>query len=122
MRTRFLAAVLIAALHLVPAAVMADEEKLDSRDLRDVLVLGGYGAAAGAGAGMVLWPLTGRPSSLVTGAGTGFILGVLVGVYHVTHRDDPTNPFSGALAGMDVQLPRSGQAGRPVSIQLSWRF
>ncbi|MEN9722664.1 MAG: hypothetical protein RJB38_650 [Pseudomonadota bacterium] len=84
----------MAALVLVPVGwAQAEDGSWDRESRRQVFVMSGYGAALGAAAGAALWPVSGKTSTLLVGAGTGLVLGVVAGVYHVTHRNDPQNPF-----------------------------
>jgi len=83
--------------------------------LRPVWRLGALGALAGAGTGLVVWPISKRFNSVVVGCGVGAVLGAAVGVYDVVYRDDPENP----LAGIGVSLPGSET---PLSLTYQVRF
>ncbi len=95
----------------------AEDEDLDSRHVRTVFRLGTLGAAAGAGAGLVMWPVSGRVNTLFVGAGVGFVVGTLAGLYHVNNENDPQNP----LRALGLSLPMPGEAeASPVVV--SWQF
>ena len=74
------------------------------RDVRAVLTTSAYGAVIGAAAGLATWPLSGSSRSVFIGASVGLYLGIVAGVYFITHRDDPQNP----MAGEPVPPPRLG--------------
>jgi hypothetical protein len=114
---RFIASVLVITALLASSPVRAEDEDLDSRHVRTVFRLGALGAAAGAGAGLVMWPISRRVNTLFVGAGVGLVLGTLAGIYHVNNEDDPQNP----LRRLGLSLPMPGEAETsPVAV--SWQF
>ncbi len=90
----FFALSIWATVALAPASSWA----LD-RDTGAVLTLGGYGIAGGAVLGLISLPLTQNVRSIFVGTSVGLYLGLLVGFYHVMHRDDPENPLHSEVAG-----------------------
>jgi hypothetical protein len=72
-----------------PAAAM-------SRDVRSVIVTGAYGALGGTAIGLVLYPVTHSARGVFIGTSVGLYLGIIAGLYHIHHRDDPMNPLAGA--------------------------
>jgi hypothetical protein len=116
---RLVVVLLVAGLALGSTSVRAEDEDLDSRHVRTVFRLGTLGATAGAGAGLVMWPISGRVNTLFVGAGVGFVIGALAGIYHVNHEDDPQNP----LRGVGLSLPIPGEAGAsPVAVTWQLEF
>jgi hypothetical protein len=63
------------------------------RDLRAVLVAGGYGVLGGTVLGLASYPLTRDTRSIFIGTSVGLYLGLLVGIYFVIDRDSPGNPL-----------------------------
>ena len=104
---------------VIPRRVLAEDLEFGSRQFGRLLLLSGYGAAAGMGAGLILWPVSGRINTVFLGTGVGFIMGSIAGVYHVTHGDDPQNPFTNI--GVVAPVP-GGREGSPVALTYEWRF
>lgn len=73
------------------------EARAMSRDVKAVLITGLYGIAAGTALGLISWPMTGSSRAVFIGSSIGMYLGVGTGIYFITHRDDPGNPFAAAL-------------------------
>ncbi len=65
-----------------------------SRDVRTVLTVGLYGIAAGSLLGALALPATQDVKSIFIGSSVGLYLGLIIGIYHVNHRDDPQNPLN----------------------------
>ena len=63
------------------------------RDVRAVLVAGGYGLLAGTALGLVSYPLTRDTRSIFIGTSVGLYLGLIAGIYYINNRDDPGNPL-----------------------------
>ena len=108
----FSVVLLISSMAPAPARAM-------DRDLRDVLVIGLYGAVAGTVLGLVSFPLTGQAKSIFIGSSAGLYLGLVAGVYYISYRDDPTNPLNPQnlpSARQDYEAPRSSMvaAQRPL--------
>ena len=61
------------------------------RDLRSVLVGGGYGLLGGTLVGLVSYPLTRDARSIFIGSSVGLYLGLVVGAYNAIDRDSPGN-------------------------------
>lgn len=114
---RLISFLLVITALVASSPVRAEDEDLDSRHVRTVFRLGAFGAAAGAGAGLVMWPISGRVNTLFVGAGVGFVVGTLAGIYHVNNEDDPQNP----LRRIGLVLPMPGEAvASPLAV--SWQF
>ncbi|NDD91783.1 hypothetical protein EBZ37_06835 [bacterium] len=109
---------LMAVSLLVTGLAEASDPELDSRPVYQVLTLASAGAAAGLGAGLVLWPISGRFNTVPVGLGVGACLGVAVGLFHVTHADDPQNP----LVALGVDLPQGVGERSPVALSYTLRF
>lgn len=43
--------------------------------------------------GIVAWPLTGQGKSIFLGSSIGLYLGMIAGIYHISNKDNPENPF-----------------------------
>lgn len=65
-----------------------------SNDVKAVFTTGAYGAAAGTVLGLAAFPFidTGV-RTIFMGTSAGLALGLVVGIFHVTHKDDPDNPL-----------------------------
>src|SRR5579885_2654351 len=63
------------------------------RDMKSILVGGGYGLLGGTALGLASYPLTRDPRSIWIGTSVGLYLGILIGVYNAISRDDPGNPL-----------------------------
>lgn len=93
-----------------------------SDDVRTVMVAATYGAAAGTAAGLVSFPVSGEARNIVIGTSLGLYLGIIAGVYHMTHRYDPENPFQeplppvppGERAPLQDDLKRGAQGILPL--------
>ncbi|MBU6374505.1 MAG: hypothetical protein KGQ59_00770 [Bdellovibrionales bacterium] len=96
----------------------ASDSELDSQPVYDVLAFASTGAMIGLGAGLVLWPISRRFNTVPVGLGVGACLGAAVGLYHVTHTDDPQNPF----LGLNLDVPRGTGATAPVVLSYTLRF
>lgn len=59
------------------------------RDVRRVLVAGGYGMAAGTVLGALSVPFTQNVRTMFVGTSLGLYLGLVVGVYYVLDQDNP---------------------------------
>src|SRR4051812_22684120 len=79
----FLALQLSIALPLAPTAKAMD------RDVQTVLTTSLYGMAVGTGLGLVSYPFAQSSRAIFIGTVVGLYLGAIVGIYHVSHRDDP---------------------------------
>src|SRR3954466_11452280 len=90
---------------ITPQPVMA----LD-RNVRSVLVGGGYGLLGGTLVGLLSYPLTRDARSIFIGSSVGLYLGIIVGVYNASERDNPDNPLRSQVdaiagtSGLDVDL------------------
>ena len=102
-RSNFGAALFFALALQLGAAPAA--RALDS-DFRVVTNAGLYGLAAGTVAGLVSGAVSGQGRNVLIGSSVGLYLGLAVGVYHITHRDDPGNPLRYAKsAAAEENLP-----------------
>src|SRR3954469_16001642 len=87
-RGKFFAAFFLLFASVLPRPVMA----LD-RDVRSVLVGGGYGLLGGTLVGLVSYPLTRDARSIFIGSSVGLYLGIMVGAYNAIDRGNPDNPL-----------------------------
>jgi hypothetical protein len=96
-----------------PAAAM-------DRDVRSVLVGGGYGLLGGAVLGLVAYPITQNPRSIAVGTSIGLYLGLALGFYYVWERDNPENPLR-PDASLEIRAARVGpdELPRPL-VQAEW--
>lgn len=69
------------------------------RDVRSVLRTSAYGALAGTALGVVSLPATKSVRGVFIGTSLGLYLGIAIGIYHITHRDDPGNPLNRGRRG-----------------------
>jgi hypothetical protein len=72
------------------------------RDVRAVLAGGAYGLVGGTALGLASYPFTQRTRNIFVGTSIGLYLGLVVGFYHVWHRDDPENPLRVDAGGVDA--------------------
>src|SRR5579885_1112657 len=82
------------------------------RDLRSVLVGGGYGLLGGTALGLASYPLTRDARSIWIGSSVGLYLGIVIGVYNAIARDDPGNPLRG-----EADRPGEPGSGAPPSAE-----
>lgn len=64
-----------------------------NRDVKAVIITGGYGILGGTVLGLASVPFTRDARSIFIGSSVGLYLGIAVGVFYVMHRDDPDNPL-----------------------------
>lgn len=89
--------------------IPARAEAMD-RDLRSVLVAGGYGMVAGTVAGALTLPITQNARTMFVGTSLGLYLGIVVGIYYVLDKDNPLRlrpeerPSRGELRFTDQEL------------------
>lgn len=91
------------------------------RDSRTMLKAGGYGLLAGTAVGLLTWPVSKTSRSVFIGSSIGLYLGLAVGIYHITHRDDPSNPLradSGPIPPAPAALAPGGS--EPAILDLRW--
>ncbi len=63
------------------------------KNIQRVLILGGYGLAAGTLVGAITIPLTQDVRSMFIGSSVGMYLGAVVGIFYVFTRTDKDNPI-----------------------------
>lgn len=112
-------------------ALPAPSAQALDRDSRTVLKAGTYGILAGTAVGLLTWPVSQTNRSVFIGSSMGLYLGLAVGIYHITHRDDPSNPLreSADARGETDELsssilsegPAAGVTGPgPAILELRW--
>lgn len=62
-------------------------------DQRAVMTGGLYGAIAGTLVGLITLPVSQSGRNVFVGTSVGLYLGMVAGLYHIHHRDDPSNPL-----------------------------
>ena len=85
---KLLLALSLATAMITPRPVMAID-----RDVKSVLVGGGYGLLGGTVIGLLSYPLTRDSRSIFIGSSVGLYLGIVVGAYNAIDRDNPSNPL-----------------------------
>jgi hypothetical protein len=99
---------------------------------KDVLIVGTtslYGMAAGTVLGLASLPAHQSVRGVFQGTSLGLYIGIIVGLYHLQHQDDPENPLrlsqssfsgSGHQSRMEDEVAAiSASSGYPLSPQLS---
>lgn len=91
---------------LVGAANAPEALALD-RDVKTVLIAGGYGLAGGTIVGLATLPIHQDVKGIFVGSSIGLYVGVVVGIFHVFNRKDPQNPLSEktAFAPLNIHEP-----------------
>src|SRR5262245_35933188 len=79
-------AVIIAAVSATPAHAV-------TREVRNVFTTTVYGIGGGTILGLISYPFTRDPKTIFMGSSIGGYLGFAIGIYHISHRDDPGNPL-----------------------------
>lgn len=74
------------------------------RDTRSVIVAGVYGIGLGTAAGLASYPIHKSGRAIFMGTSIGLYLGIAAGIYHVTHRYDPGNPFGRPRSEVPVEV------------------
>src|SRR5687767_13102576 len=64
-------------------------------NVRTVIVAGIYGTLIGTGMGLISYPFTKNVRGIFVGSSIGLYLGIIAGIYHIEHREDPGNPLRG---------------------------
>ncbi|OFZ79238.1 MAG: hypothetical protein A2583_01120 [Bdellovibrionales bacterium RIFOXYD1_FULL_53_11] len=87
----------------VSGALVPGQAHALHKDVKAVIILAAYGAVGGTAMGAVAYPFTSRFRTVLMGTSIGLYLGIAAGVYHISHRDDPGNPFNqhGPVASMN---------------------
>ncbi len=81
------------ALSLVLGSFVPRRAQAMDRDLRSILVGGGYGLLGGTALGLASYPLTRDTRSIWIGSSVGLYLGLVIGIYNAISREDPGNPL-----------------------------
>jgi hypothetical protein len=84
----------LSATALVPARAWA----LD-REVKSVLVAGGYGMVLGTMAGALSVPFTRNARTMFVGTSLGLYLGLVIGIYYVLDKDNPLRLKPGERQG-----------------------
>lgn len=93
------------------------------RDVRSVIVAGGYGILGGTILGLASYPLTRDGRSVFIGSSVGLYLGIIAGIYYVMDRDNPENPLRARELTDLPRLASSPGEASPVPPPLvSFRF
>src|SRR3954470_6605564 len=101
------------ALSLMVAAIIPRPVMAIDRDLRSVLIGGGYGLLGGTVLGLASWPLTRDTRSIFIGSSVGLYLGIAVGIYYALERDNPENPLRADAAADPGFAPGAAVAPLP---------
>lgn len=88
-------AALAVVLSLFQGVPAHEAQASTGRDVRTMLYASGYGVLGGTAMGLVSLPFHRSTKGVYLGSLLGLGLGLMVGAYHVTHRDDPGNPLRG---------------------------
>jgi hypothetical protein len=62
-------------------------------DVRSVIVSGEFGLLGGAAIGLATLPFTGSLRNVFIGSSVGLWLGIAVGFYYISNRNNPDNPL-----------------------------
>ncbi|HLE00907.1 MAG TPA: hypothetical protein VJB59_11640 [Bdellovibrionota bacterium] len=82
-------AFLISLVSLVLAnALLPVQARAIDRDVRSVLVAGGYGILGGTVLGLAAFPFTRDGRSIAVGTSIGLYLGIAAGFYYISHREE----------------------------------
>lgn len=87
-------AVFFRALSILTIFLASTQSQAMDRDLRALITFGQYGLLGGTVVGLATVPFTHGIRSMFLGSSIGLYMGIAAGVYHITHRDDPGNPFN----------------------------
>jgi hypothetical protein len=88
------------ALGLIASLFCSTRSYAIDSDTRAVIKTGAYGLLGGAALGAAILPLTDSGArSVFIGASVGLYLGIIVGIYYITHKDDPDVPFRVSQSG-----------------------
>jgi hypothetical protein len=90
---KFLVAMTLVLSGMAAVVVSSPSAQAMDSNVRAVLVAGGYGIAGGTLLGLATLPLSQDSRSVFIGSSVGLYLGVAVGLYFISHRDDPDNPL-----------------------------
>jgi hypothetical protein len=106
------------------AVVIPRPARAMDKDVRSVLVGGGYGLLGGTLLGLASYPLTRDARSVWIGSSVGLYLGLVVGIYYAIDRNNPENPLktqvsqaepagsgSGSGSGSNANAGGSGGGG-----------
>ena len=99
-----------AALAVIPEARAWDQDK------RTIVTTSAYGIVLGALAGLITLPIHGKPRTVAQGASAGLFLGIVVGLYHNSHRYDPSNPLKASSESPAFAVPDLPEA----PLQVHW--
>jgi hypothetical protein len=102
----------IAVLSLLIASFSARPAHALDRDARAIFVASGYGILLGTALGLVALPTTKSAKAVFVGSSLGLYLGLAVGIYHITHRDDPENPFRAERGRTLLHQPHGRRSGK----------
>ena len=72
---------------------LASQDRGIKSNVSTVITGGAYGLLAGTVSGLVTWPIYQSDRAIAIAAVIGMYLGLVVGVYYITSRDDPQNPL-----------------------------
>ncbi|MBC7693728.1 MAG: hypothetical protein H7222_18325 [Methylotenera sp.] len=93
--SRLLLILLLPCIFLNSRSALAAEGAGPRRsNFRSVVTIAGYGAVAGTLVGLGTYPFSKSTRAIFIGTSVGLYLGIVAGIYHITHRDDPENPFN----------------------------
>ena len=83
------------------------------RDVKSVIVAGEYGLVGGTILGLATVPFSQNIRTIFIGSSAGLYLGIAVGFYYITHRDDPDNPFRSNQRGGDPMFDEHSMRADP---------
>ncbi|OFZ52403.1 MAG: hypothetical protein A2428_12690 [Bdellovibrionales bacterium RIFOXYC1_FULL_54_43] len=82
------------------------------RDVRSVLIAGGYGILGGTVLGIAAFPFTRDGRSIAVGTSIGLYLGIAAGFYYISHREELADSLRGERRD-DVSLYSTFDPGMP---------
>jgi hypothetical protein len=124
------------ALTLGSGTLVSPGAQAMDRDVRSVLVAGGYGLVTGTVLGLATTPFSHNPRTIFVGSSVGLYMGLALGIYYVVNRDSPDNPLRRGyglsegspeghlqrLAGVRAPSLWEGASAAHEPAQVSWSF